>query len=508
MSNPQAFPYIRFSSKQQELGDSVKRQMEVAERWCNVSNITLSSLTFEDLGVSAFKEGGKRPALADMVDCIKREVIPKGSYILLENSDRLSRRGFKVALDIVHDIVQLDVYLVTLSTGQVFNKHNITELSSMLPLLLDADRGRAESERKSILVKSAKRAMRENRVIKGRVPFWITIKDGAASLNDRAPIVRKIIELKQSGYSAQRTAKWLNLNNMLSARGGEWSSVSITSVLANKLLYGCKEYSHAIDGRLTPVEEVMGWCEAICSRRTWLSLQAKRRVKGELSRKGKFTSLLRCPDCGGTMQAKNQNFNGTLYLYRRCSMSSEGRCDNKSSFKDMDIIAEKVLKDLKVIDLTSQKPDDGLEKLVKLENKLSMLEASKDFITNPSAIGKVYNDIAELDEQISELRHNIEVNSLQNKLVNFINLFSLPTPEANIELKRIVKCIKFYKLNTKIDKGIIEFHNKTKITFIVNHTRGGNSTKSFYEIKLVANGYKLPKYCAKKELQQWELEQD
>lgn len=49
--------YVRFSTKKQEAGDSQRRQIESAEQWCERNNAELSAQTYEDLGVSAFKEG-------------------------------------------------------------------------------------------------------------------------------------------------------------------------------------------------------------------------------------------------------------------------------------------------------------------------------------------------------------------------------------------------------------------------------------------------------------------
>ncbi|MCX8955437.1 recombinase family protein, partial [Ruegeria sp. NA] len=51
---PLAFSYRRFSSAQQKDGNSIKRQTEAAQEWCDENGYELSSSNFEDLGVSAF----------------------------------------------------------------------------------------------------------------------------------------------------------------------------------------------------------------------------------------------------------------------------------------------------------------------------------------------------------------------------------------------------------------------------------------------------------------------
>ncbi|ENY2727111.1 recombinase family protein [Salmonella enterica] len=52
-----AYSYIRFSSKKREQGDSIKRQTELAEQYAHANNLILSDKSFQDLGISAFKEG-------------------------------------------------------------------------------------------------------------------------------------------------------------------------------------------------------------------------------------------------------------------------------------------------------------------------------------------------------------------------------------------------------------------------------------------------------------------
>src|ERR1700758_3473375 len=50
-----AYSYIRFSSPEQAKGDSLRRQTEAAEAYAKERGLSLdSSLTFRDLGISAF----------------------------------------------------------------------------------------------------------------------------------------------------------------------------------------------------------------------------------------------------------------------------------------------------------------------------------------------------------------------------------------------------------------------------------------------------------------------
>ena len=46
-----AYSYIRFSSAKQELGDSLRRQLKLAEAFAERNQLTLDTHSFQDLGV-------------------------------------------------------------------------------------------------------------------------------------------------------------------------------------------------------------------------------------------------------------------------------------------------------------------------------------------------------------------------------------------------------------------------------------------------------------------------
>lgn len=52
---PLAFSYIRFSSSAQKDGNSLERQTTAAKDWAVANDYRLSTTSFQDLGISAFK---------------------------------------------------------------------------------------------------------------------------------------------------------------------------------------------------------------------------------------------------------------------------------------------------------------------------------------------------------------------------------------------------------------------------------------------------------------------
>src|SRR5688500_15449393 len=91
-----AFSYIRFSHPSQIKGDSLRRQTEAAAAWCKRNGVQLdASVTLHDLGKSAYtgthRKNPDRHALASFLRMVEQGRIPRGSHLIIEALDRLSR---------------------------------------------------------------------------------------------------------------------------------------------------------------------------------------------------------------------------------------------------------------------------------------------------------------------------------------------------------------------------------------------------------------------------------
>src|SRR5215467_1963131 len=94
-----AYSYIRFSTPEQAKGDSLRRQTELSERYAREHGLTLDDkLTFRDLGKSAFRgKNAQEGELGDFIKAVEDGRIKRGSYLLVENLDRLSRQPARKA---------------------------------------------------------------------------------------------------------------------------------------------------------------------------------------------------------------------------------------------------------------------------------------------------------------------------------------------------------------------------------------------------------------------------
>src|ERR1700730_14393636 len=88
---PIAISYIRFSTSEQRKGDSLRRQTEGTERWCEKNGIPLDrELSCHDGGRSAYhgKHRSDKAALGRFLELVKQGRVPQGSYLIIENLDR------------------------------------------------------------------------------------------------------------------------------------------------------------------------------------------------------------------------------------------------------------------------------------------------------------------------------------------------------------------------------------------------------------------------------------
>ncbi|HTU22990.1 MAG TPA: recombinase family protein [Gemmataceae bacterium] len=205
-----AYSYIRFSHPEQSKGDSLRRQIEAAAEWCEHNKIHLdTSLTLHDLGSSAYtgshRQNPDRHALAMFLKLVEQGKVSKGSYLVIENLDRLSREEEVPACHLLTSILMAGIRVVQLKPSELV----LTEKSpgwDIMRAVMELSRGHGESAIKSERVGKAwrekkRRAREEGKLITHRLPAWIELRDGKRCLvPERARIVKRIFELTVAGY--------------------------------------------------------------------------------------------------------------------------------------------------------------------------------------------------------------------------------------------------------------------------------------------------------------------
>ncbi|MBF4249338.1 recombinase family protein, partial [Vibrio anguillarum] len=112
---PQVYSYSRFSDMEQKKGSSLARQEDYAKKAAEQHGLELNDeLVFTDLGKSAFHAIHKKAgAYGAFLKAIEKGLVAKGSYLIVESFDRLSREeAYKAQSDITR-LIEADINIIT-----------------------------------------------------------------------------------------------------------------------------------------------------------------------------------------------------------------------------------------------------------------------------------------------------------------------------------------------------------------------------------------------------------
>jgi DNA invertase Pin-like site-specific DNA recombinase len=153
---------------------------------------------------------------------VEKGYVPKGSYLLIENIDRLSRDDILEAQTLFQQLILAGINLVTLSNGETYSKARLQkDPHAILYIVLEQIRANQESVRKSQLVSDAKARKKKRLAENGldgkpytRVtPAWIAWSDEEKNykpIPERAAIVKEMFERMDAGEGLARIARDLN----------------------------------------------------------------------------------------------------------------------------------------------------------------------------------------------------------------------------------------------------------------------------------------------------------
>lgn len=353
-----AFSYIRFSSPEQARGDSFRRQSEQAEKWAGENGYQIAK-TWRDLGVSSYRGANvKKGQFAEFLRDVAANELPKGSVLILENLDRMSRQEPEDALMVFLDIIKKGIGILTLSDQKLYTKESLKRDRSMLLItLMVMTRANEESALKGERVAAAwarkRLAARERSIpLTDRIPAWLdSARDETGrrtfTPNAKADIVRRIFAETEQGLGRRAIAKGLNRDDKESflARSG-WQPSSVIKVIRSRTTLG--EYQpHRRDeeGKLVPDgDPIADYYPSVVNEALWIranaAVAARRRSAG--GRPGvEAANLLRglayCA-CGKRMLHLNKGAPPKGGRYYVCSAAArDAKCDNKRLWNAKDV---------------------------------------------------------------------------------------------------------------------------------------------------------------------------
>lgn len=336
-----AYSYLRFSTPEQEQGDSKRRQIALAREYAARKGLVLDEeLTLADCGVSAFRGANLRRdnALGAFLEAVEVGTVPRGSYLLVENLDRLSRQTARKALRTLEDIIDRGITVVTLNPEHEYTAESLDDGVSfdLMIALLSMMRAHQESVIKRERVRKEyleriERARRDKVRTKHSHPSWLrwdgTLK-AYALIPERAEIVRRIFKLALSGTGKDSIAAKLNSERIpVFGWGVRWYGSAILKLLTNRAAIGelnPNERRYSEDGRreLIPLGTIKNYYPAAVSARDFERVALLSKAANN-PRRGRHAAspvsnilggLARCPECGGAMTRVNKGKGNVAYL--------------------------------------------------------------------------------------------------------------------------------------------------------------------------------------------------
>lgn len=317
------------STRKQLRGDSLRRQLERSKAFADEHSLLLDD-SLQDLGVSAWKgRNFKTGALGRFLAMVENGQIPKGSYLLVESLDRLSREAVPDALTLFMAIINAGIVIVTLGEDrQVYSRDRLNgDWTKLIIGLAVMSRGHEESQTKSERISAvAKRKREQAREGKGQItsitPAWIDAKRIDANrytftLNHHAETVKAIYEMAMRGLGATVIARQLNADGIPAFKSKDgWYQSIIKALLSRYDVIGTFQPHRIVDGKRVPDgDPIEGYFPAAIDKDLFLRVQAMRSIPGKPGRKGDtfanlFTGLCHCAHCGGPMTMKMSRVKG------------------------------------------------------------------------------------------------------------------------------------------------------------------------------------------------------
>lgn len=348
-----AYSYIRISSQEQAKGRGIERQLAATRAFCEKHRLDLVD-EMADIGLSAFHQNHiKSGALGAFLAAIRSGRIQPGSYLIIENLDRLSRAALPDSITTLLEIIKSGVLLATMSDGSIYSSAS-PEMQIIVGIMTLA-RGYGESARKSELSNASWRMKRaqasaSNPITKNSPGWirWCTEKNAWELIEDRVNVVLEIFALHKSGHGKNKISRILNERGVptFRARGKAWYQSTVGQILKNKAVFG--EFQPRRRGAIGESYSVpdgppiSGYYPAIMTEREYYSHQrpSGKKYNNPLLnrvRPSLLTPFSKCAECGGSMRklkkhrlSKRVEEYGPVYSYLMCRSSTDGSCKNST----------------------------------------------------------------------------------------------------------------------------------------------------------------------------------
>ena len=313
-------------------------------------------MTLTDQGVSAFYgANAKTGALSTFLEAVKDGTVKPGSYLLIENLDRLTRADVLEAQELFTGIIRRGITLVTLFDQRSYSAESVTaQPMDLVFSILTMVRGHEESVTKSrrmLAVFEQKRRDAANKTERNpftrMLPAWLRWNETTRQyevIEDRANIVREIFAKTDAGWGKHRITSALNEAQVetwsIGKRkgGARWHSSYIQRLLTNEAVVGTftphRAIKTATGRKREPQQPIEDYFPAVVDRDVFVRVSAQAKARSARGRhagntpKSVFTGLLRCVRCGDVATRVVKSSGRGKYIYLICSKAhSRAGCE-------------------------------------------------------------------------------------------------------------------------------------------------------------------------------------
>lgn len=327
LSRPKAYSYLRFSTPDQMRGDSRRRQWQRTIQYAEQHGLDLDeTLTFHDLGTSAYRgKNAEEGRLGEFIRAVDEGRVKKGSYLLVENLDRLSRQDPYTAFNQFSAILKKGIHIVTVGDGQVFSAERM-DFSALMLAVVGMQRAHEESRTKSQRLSAAwegKRQKAQEGEVKftSRCPAWLELDKATQTfkqVSERVEVIRRIFQMLLDGHGKRSITRTLNGEGVPTfGRSQGWQDSYIQKISQNEAVIGVYQ-PHCmkdVDGKRQRVpigDPIEDYFPAIIDKETFY--KARRMSSSRVIPAGRagekfsnlFTGIAYCGQCGATMHFENK----------------------------------------------------------------------------------------------------------------------------------------------------------------------------------------------------------
>ena len=416
-----AYSYVRFSSKKQAKGRSKGRQTETCEDFCRRHQLKLSTQSYQDLGISAWKgRNFHAGALGAFLKAVRDERVAPGSVLVVESLDRITRDKARKAQRIVEEIIEEGITIATIEPERFYDVKAIDDPFTIVEMLFIFVRANEESNTKSKRVRdswSKRRAKAAVKKMTRRCPSWLTLVDGEFIVDEtKAESVRTIVRMSADGHGAPSILKHLHDTNTPNPQTGlpKWSLAYVQLLMKDRRIIGEMQPHHMVDGKRQELGVAIdGYFPAIIDLATFNRAQAARenRSRNHVTQQGKrinlFSGLIFDPV---TNSSWNIAKSGSGRAQRLLPLAVRNKQAKGTGSVDYEEVERVVLEYIEGLDLASLAPRKGHDELGELRATLAdtnaRIKAFADRITADDA-DELFAKVRELKTERDEIAAKI-----------------------------------------------------------------------------------------------------